>query len=233
MQTLYLDALKLEKSLCSKQVLIYKEKNFMSIQKDGLLSSEPLMRLGWFYIASKPLVNACKVYLFTWVSRGFNTPQLLARATGLTEKSASFLLEAMISLELLSVDLQGNFSNTKLASQYLDADKPHYMGDTFIKFGQETIDFANQQIRLSTPPASASVSFDENNLRPRDMAVINGTAVHGLTSASSMVFGRFFDFTGYKYLLDIAGGQQELPFGRNCKIRICKLQYLIAQQCVT
>ena len=169
-------------------------------------SPEPLMRMGWHYVASRPLITACKAQVFSWVARGSNTATALAQAAGLEEDSAAYLLEAMVSLELLVVDRQGRYFNTELAASYLISDSPHYLGDMFSLFDQETVNLGGGATAPDTKQDPIAEEYELATLRPRDTPVIYGDAVHGLSSASSMAFGWFYDFSGRKHLLDIAGG---------------------------
>lgn len=161
--------------------------------------------MAWFHLASKPLITACRARLFTFVARGINTVQDLASATDMSLHAAQYLLESMVSLQLLLVDQGGHYSNTALASTYLDADRSDYLGDAIANFGIDHIPVPTQTPR-SSEPARANAQFDDMHLRVRETEMINGTAIHGLSSGSSMAFGRFYDFGHHTHLLDIAGG---------------------------
>ncbi|MGE5156442.1 MAG: methyltransferase, partial [Betaproteobacteria bacterium] len=151
-------------------------------------------------------ITACRTHVFTWVARGNNTAGSLAKVTGLEKDEAAYLLEAMVSMELLVVNQQGEYFNTELAGLYLDLDSPHYVGEMFSQFALEHIKLGDRETPPQVGSPGGAADIDEATLRPRDTPVIQGTAIHGLSSASSMAFARFYDFSGNKHLLDIAGG---------------------------
>ena len=169
-----------------------------------VVSPEALMRLSWFYLAAKPFILACEAHLFTWVGLGVNTAEQLAKSAVMKEEVTSFLLESMTAIELLDADQNGSYRNTKMASQYLDSASDMYIGDAILKLSSGNN--SGEPKRICNTANNSVSEFDEKTVRVRDTEIIDGTAIHGLTSGSSMAFGRFYDFADGTHLLDIAGG---------------------------
>ena len=164
------------------------------------------MRIGWFYLASRPIITACKAQIFTWIAEGNDTAPALAGVTGLEKNAAAALLDAMVSLELLAVNQEGRYFNTELAATYLVLGSLHYIGDMFELFSRDSISLSSGTAPPDAGKDHAAAEYDVATVRPHDTPLMHGDAVHGLSSASSMAFGRFYDFDGRKHLLDIAGG---------------------------
>ena len=83
------------------------------------------------FFASKVLLSAIELKLFTLLAKKPATWQEAARALALNGRGAQDFLDTLVSLGL--IERQGNgdearYSNSRQAAMFLDQASPHYMG---------------------------------------------------------------------------------------------------------
>ena len=92
-------------------------------------SPEKILQLGSAFWASKTLLSAVELGLFTKLAE--NGPMDVAEvqsAVGLHERSASDFLDVLVALGLLQRSPDGRYTNTPETDLYLDRHKPSYVG---------------------------------------------------------------------------------------------------------
>ena len=91
------------------------------------ITPEHIIKVGVGFWASKTLLSAVEMGLFTELARGpENLPTLQGRM-GLHPRSAQDFLDALVALGFLS-RAEGVYSNTPATDLYLDRRKPTYVG---------------------------------------------------------------------------------------------------------
>lgn len=85
------------------------------------------MQVGLGFWASKTLLSAVEMGLFTELAHGPEELHRLAGRVGLHERSARDFLDALVALKFLQ-RVDGMFSNTPETDLYLDRHKPSYIG---------------------------------------------------------------------------------------------------------
>jgi SAM-dependent methyltransferase len=94
-----------------------------------VLSPDKIMQLGSAFWASKTLLSAIELKLFTRLAE--SGPLTLAEvrdALGLHERSARDFLDALVALGMLQRLSDGRYANTADTDFYLDRNKPSYVG---------------------------------------------------------------------------------------------------------
>ncbi|MET8647177.1 methyltransferase dimerization domain-containing protein [Streptomyces sp. NPDC004675] len=92
------------------------------------ITPEPILQLGLGFMASKTLLSAVELNIFTVLARGGRDRASIATEVGLHPRSSADFLDALVSLSLLNRDDEGIYSNSPTAEIFLDRAKPSYIG---------------------------------------------------------------------------------------------------------
>lgn len=158
-----------------------------------------IIRTAIGYMAAKQLFAASRVGLFPALTGGPKTSAEIARATGITERNARILADAMSSLGLLDRS-DGEYSLTEESAHYLGADAPLDLAP-FLNF-LNTISFPHWQRFFD-----GSVDSGEPGKLDLDEAgwggFMNGVQTYNNLHASMLA--QLFDFGPYRHMLDFGG----------------------------
>ncbi|MEV3914489.1 methyltransferase family protein [Streptomyces canus] len=100
----------------------------MSLQDP--ITPEQLLQLGPGFMASKTLLRAVELEIFTVLGNGRRDRVSLMAEVGLHPRSSADFLDTLVSLNLLTRDADGNYRSTPAADVFLDRAKPSYVGGT-------------------------------------------------------------------------------------------------------
>ncbi|QRM30363.1 methyltransferase [Microvirga sp. VF16] len=93
------------------------------------ISPEKILQLGSAFWASKTLLSAVELGIFTkFAESGPLEVAQVRDALGLHERSAHDFLDALVALGMLQRDPDGRYTNTPETDLYLDRNKPSYVG---------------------------------------------------------------------------------------------------------
>src|SRR5215203_702853 len=92
------------------------------------LSPDHLMQVGYAYRATKALLSAVELEVFTRLSEGPLELDALRKKTGVHERGARDFFDALVALGLLTRDPEGQYANSAETAHYLDKKKPTYLG---------------------------------------------------------------------------------------------------------
>src|SRR5690242_2249137 len=87
-----------------------------------------IMQLAMGFMASKTLLSAVELGVFTALAQGPLGGEELRRRIGIHERSARDFFDALVALGLLRRDAAGLYTNTPESERYLDRGKPSYVG---------------------------------------------------------------------------------------------------------
>mgnify|MGYP001814247697 CR=1 FL=1 len=91
-----------------------------------------IMQVGMGFFASKTLLSAVELELFTKLGDGAMTAEALQEALDLDGRAVPDFPDALVALGLLARDGDGQgatYRNTPDTGVFLDKASPHYMGD--------------------------------------------------------------------------------------------------------
>lgn len=178
------------------------------------LSADRIMQLGTWFRASKVLLSAVEIGLFTELARGPLDRETLRQRLGLHERGVQDFLDVLVALGILE-RRDGIYANTREADVYLDRAKPSYLGGVL-----ELVNalFPNwclltQALRTGTPASGAATGrelFDEIYADPDRLE----TFLHGLIGLSlppAQALARKFTWRRYQTVIDIGTGGGALP----------------------
>ncbi|MFJ9691395.1 methyltransferase [Kitasatospora sp. NPDC101183] len=97
-------------------------------RRTRISSVADVVELSSAFRASKTMLSAVELGVFTELANGPLDGEQLRTRLGLHERSAADFLDALVSLGLLDRDDEGRYANGAVADQVLDRAKPGYLG---------------------------------------------------------------------------------------------------------
>ncbi|HEV2859441.1 MAG TPA: methyltransferase [Pyrinomonadaceae bacterium] len=180
---------------------------------------EHIMQLGLGFWASKTLLSAVELGLFTDLARKPQTAEDLRERLGLHPRSARDFLDALVSMRLLERDAEGRYSNAPDADIFLDRSKPSYIGGMLEMANARLYPFwgsLTEALRTGLPQNEANSGgggaglFDALYADPARLESFLG-AMTGLSLGSARAIAEKFPWERYQTFFDVGGAQGGLP----------------------
>src|SRR3954467_5265128 len=102
----------------------YKEK----AMKLDVVTPDRIMDLGHAFFASRALLSAVELGVFTTLADGPLDLEALRKRVGIHDRGARDFLDALVALGMLVRHKDGRYANSPETSFYLDRNKPTYIG---------------------------------------------------------------------------------------------------------
>ncbi|WP_405914871.1 methyltransferase [Streptomyces sp. NBC_00728] len=181
------------------------------------ITPEPLLQLGLGFMASKTLLSAVELGVFTVLAQGGRDRASLAAEVGLHSRSAADFLDALVSLGVLTCDEAGVYANTPAADLFLDRAKPSYVGGILEMANARLFGFWNNltdalktgtlqnEVAQSGAPFFATLSQDPVAWRN----FLNG--MNGVSTPLAGALAANFDWTGRRHVIDLGGALGAVP----------------------
>lgn len=180
-----------------------------------LPSSEHILQVGLGFWASKILLSAVELELFTELAKKPSTLDDLSARLGLHPRSARDFLDALHALGFLE-RRDGTYSNTPATDLYLDKRKPSYIGGILEMANRRLYPFwGSLTTALKTGQPQNEASRGESDLftalyadpaRLRDFL----KAMTGLSHAANLAIARQFPWGQYASVVDVGTAQGDL-----------------------
>jgi hypothetical protein len=174
------------------------------------------MQLGLGFWASKTLLSAVELGLFTELAGGPLDAATLGDRLGLHPRGLRDFLDALVSLRLLERDAGGLYANTTEADTFLDRAKPSYLGGMLEMANARLYPFwggLTEALRTGRPQNEARSGgnfFDALYAEPGRLEGFLG-AMTGLSLGAARAIARKFPWRRYKTFVDVGGAQGGLP----------------------
>ena len=177
-----------------------------------------IMQLALGFMASKTLLSAVELGVFTSLADGPLEREALRARTGLHERSARDFFDALVALGLLRRNDSDRYANTAAADLYLDRRKPTYVGGLLEMMNAKLYrDWAalTDGLKTGEPQSEAKASGEESHFAAlyADPARLQ-TFLTGMTGVSLPVanaIARTFPWRDYGTMIDIGTAQGCLP----------------------
>lgn len=184
------------------------------VSQQQQVSPTRIIETGMGFWASKVLLTAVNIGLFTRLGRGPASAQKLKEKLGLHERGLYDFLDALVAmgfLERKGLLETAIYSNTPETDMYLDKNKSTYMGSILEMCNNRLYPFWNNleeglrtgkpqnEVRGGNKPFFEVLYSDEKRLGEYVRAM------GGYQMTNLMAFARQFDFTNYHTLCDIGG----------------------------
>jgi hypothetical protein len=178
-------------------------------------SPEHIMQIGLGFWASKTLLSAVEMEIFTELAKHPEDLETLTGRLGLHPRSAQDFLDALVALGFLERN-DGIYSNTPATDMFLDKRKPSYMGGM--------LEMANQRLY----PHWSRLTLALRTGQPQGEAGPNGTntfealyadparlksflnAMSGVSRGANMAIAAKFPWENYRTVVDAGPAQGDL-----------------------
>jgi hypothetical protein len=177
---------------------------------------EAIMQLGTGFWASKTLLSAVELGLFTELAKsGPLDEAALRERLGLHPRSSRDFFDALVSLGMLERD-KGSYANTQESEIFLDRAKPSYVGGLLEMLNARLFGFWNSLtvgLQTGEPQNEAKVGEDFFEKLYSDPARLRGfvKAMSGVSTGSGMAIAASFPWDRYKTMIDIGCAEGAVP----------------------
>lgn len=176
------------------------------------ITPERLMQLGLGFMASKTLLSAIELNLFTTLANGPMDQQQLTLALGLHGRGAKDFLDTLVSLGMLERE-NGLYRNTPEADHFLVRDKLTYLGGILEMANERLYPFwgsLTEGLRTGLPQNEVRTGgpglFETLYGDPERLRLFLG-AMTGLSMGASMAIAEKFPWKDYQTVVDVGGAQ--------------------------
>jgi precorrin-6B methylase 2 len=184
----------------------------------GQVDPSHIMQVGMGFWASKTLLSAVELELFTKLGDGMTASEL-ATTLGLHERAVPDFPDALVALQLLDRDGDGPgavYRNTEAGAVFLHKASPAYVGGILEMSNARLYPFwgdlteglrtgkPQNEIKHTGKPMFEELYADEGRLEQ----FMNGMT--GLSAGPFMALAEKFDFTKYGSLCDVGGATGQL-----------------------
>lgn len=156
----------------------------------------PIVKVATGFMAAKQLFAASEHGLFEALAGGPLPVSALAERTGLPERSARILADAMVGLGLLTFD--GEYHNGSAVQEYLAASGLDLRA--FLKFW-DTLSYPHWESYLDSMRSAKPAPFDFSG--PRLEVFMGGVQTYN--SLHALMLAEHYDFGGHNRMLDLGG----------------------------
>ncbi len=173
---------------------------------------EHILQVGLGFWASKVLLSAVEMGLFTELARGPESLEAIQGRLGLHPRSARDFLDTLVALHFLE-RRDGKYCNTPTADLYLDKRKPSYMGGLLEMANHRLYGFwghltealrtgnPQNEVRSGGVPLFETLYADPARLR-QFLA-----AMSGISRGSAIAIARKFPWKDYASFVDVGTAQ--------------------------
>jgi hypothetical protein len=183
------------------------------------LSPARIMEVGSGFWASRTLLSAVEIGLFTLLAKGALTGEELIEHLGLHPRAVPDFPDALLALGFLEREgdgAAGRYRNTPETARFLDRNSPDYVGGLLEMFAARLYGFwgnltealhsgePQNEIKATGEPVFAKLYEDPKRLEQFL------SAMEGASAANFRTLARKFDFSRYRTLCDIGGASAQL-----------------------
>ena len=180
------------------------------------VSPEHIMQVGMGFWASKTLLSAVEMGVFTELVHGPEALGNLAGRLGLHERSARDFLDALVALGFLR-RADGKYSNTPETELFLDKHKPSYIGGVLEMANNRLFGHWNHLTEGLRTGRLQNEAKDDPSASPfvalyADPARLKGflKAMSGISHGANMAIAKKVPWSKYKTFVDIGAAQGDL-----------------------
>ena len=172
-----------------------------------------IMQIGSGFFATKTLLSAVELGLFTSLAHEPKNGRTLERELGLAPRATADFLDALVALGFLQRDgksLAGTYRNAPDVDLFLDKNKPQYIGGILEVMNHRLYGFwgnLTQALQTGKPQNEAKSGGELFATLYADEARLEGflRAMSGSQMGAFMALAASFDFSKYKSVCDVGG----------------------------
>jgi len=172
---------------------------------------DEIFKLGLGFMASKTLLSAIELGLFTELAKGPRDGDALRVYMGLHPRSNADFLDALVALGMLDRKA-GKYKNTPATNAFLDKNKPSYMGGILEMCNARLFGYWNsltEGLKTGQPQNEAKQGGNIFEVLYSDPVKLKGflQAMTGLSTGAGMAIAAKFPWKKYKSFIDVGGAQ--------------------------
>jgi hypothetical protein len=180
------------------------------------LTPDKIMQLGLGFWGSKTLFSAIELGLFTELAKGPLDADAVRDRLRLHSRSVRDFLDALVALQMLERDAEGEYRNTPETDFFLDRAKPSYAGGMLEMANARLYPFwgaLTEALRTGQPQNEAKSGGDPFKAIYADEKGLEGflSAMTGLSLGPSLAMAKKFPWKDYKIFIDVGVAQGGLP----------------------
>jgi hypothetical protein len=178
-------------------------------------SPDEIFKLGLGFMASKTLLSAIELGLFTELAKGPRDGDALRVYMGLHQRSSLDFLDTLVALGMLDRK-GGKYRNTPATNTFLDKNKPSYMGGILEMANARLYGFwgtLTEGLKTGEPQNEAKQGGNIFEVLYSDPVKLKGflQAMTGLSTGAGMAIAAKFPWKKYKSFIDVGGAQGGVP----------------------
>jgi O-methyltransferase domain/Dimerisation domain len=183
------------------------------------ISPDSILQIGFGFWASKTLLSAVELAVFSQLADGQKSGPELQEALGLHPRATFDFLDTLVSLGLLERDGSGDsarYANTPATARFLVKSSPQYIGGI--------LEMANARLYRFWADLTAALKtgLPQNEIKETGKSMFEALyddparleqfmdAMSGISRGNFFAFAEKFDFSSYKTLADIGGATGQL-----------------------
>jgi O-methyltransferase domain/Dimerisation domain len=176
------------------------------------VTPDHIMRLGLGFWASKTLLSAVELGLFTALAQGSMPAETIGERLNLHPRGVRDFLDALVSLGILERSGEGLYGNTPEANMFLDRAKPAYIGGMLEMANTRLYPFwgsLTEALRTGRPQneAKSGGNFFETLYADPQRLEEFLSAMTGLSLGAARQIAQKFPWGDYRTFIDIGGAQ--------------------------
>lgn len=178
-------------------------------------SPERILEIGMGFWASKALLSAIELEVFTELAKHPEDLESIRRRLGLHPRSARDFLDTLVSLAFLERE-KGIYRNSPEADLYLDKRKPSYIGGILEMANHRLYPFwahLTEALRTGLPQNEGKENIDFFGILYSDPARLKEFlhAMTGVSRGANLAMAAKFPWKDYKSFVDLGCAQGDLP----------------------
>jgi precorrin-6B methylase 2 len=183
------------------------------------LTPSHILQIGMGFFASKTLLSAIELKLFTALARSPMTAAEIARNLALNERAVPDFPDALVALGLLERTGNGpeaRYANTPEGALFLDANSPAYVGGILEMANARLYRFwadLTEALKTGKPQNETKHSGEPMFAKlyevPERLEQFMN-AMSGISAGNFRAFAEKFDFSAYRTLCDVGGATGQL-----------------------
>lgn len=187
----------------------------MSQVTGATMTADKIFEIGLAFAASKTLLSAIELGVFTELAKGPADLAELTRRFSLHGRGAADFFDTLVALDLLD-RRDGRYHNTPAADQYLDKARPTYIGGLLEMANTRLYPFwANltEGLKTGEPQNEARTGDNLFDRLYEDPARLKGflEAMTGLSARTADAIAEKFEWRPYRTFIDVGCAQGGLP----------------------
>ena len=179
------------------------------------LRPDRIFQLGFGFWATKTLLTAIELGLYTELARKPMTAEEVTQHFQLHPRSVRDFLDALVALGMLRRN-GTKYANTPETAAFLDRSKPSYMGGMLEMCSRRLYKFWNDLpdgLRTGKPQNEAKTGGNLFEAIYKDPELVRGflSGMTGLSIGAAQVIAKKFPWKKYKTFVDVGAAQGALP----------------------